>query len=64
MEMPTLQVTVVDEKRKVAYEVYAYRKLTEGEARGAVRMYLSQQRRQPKKNSRVKIVTIIGATDS
>lgn len=63
METPTLRRTVIDEERSVRYQIFAYRDLTEGEAVAAVRFFLSQKRRKPKKNSTIEIHTVIGCRD-
>lgn len=54
--MPNVDNLIHDPDRNVRYNVKAYRKLTMREAMFAI----SQQKRRPKKNSRVLIVTTIG----
>jgi hypothetical protein len=62
---PNVVTTVRDPEHEVTYHIYAYRKLTRAEAVGAVRYFLSQQKRKPRRprrNTTIRIETILGAT--
>jgi len=60
MKTPDVDNVFVDRERNVEYHVMAYRAITPREMRMAIRVFHSQQRRHPKKNSRVTIVSING----
>jgi hypothetical protein len=62
MEAPEIKSVLLDRDRNVRYEVYAYRILNEDELVMTVRLFLSSQKRKPKRNSQVEIYTIIGDT--
>lgn len=61
--MPTVDNFVVDEERNIKFNIRAYRKLTPEEAITAVRFFYSQKKRNPKKNSQVIIMSLIGLRD-
>jgi hypothetical protein len=63
MEMPSVQNVLNDSQRGVRYEVYAYRALTIEELVFAVRSFLAQAKRKPKRGTCVEIHTVIGARD-
>lgn len=63
MEMPNIPHPIRDAERNITYVVMAYRALSKGEVVTAVRMHLAGAKR-PKKNSKVVIFTVMGATDS
>jgi hypothetical protein len=60
MNMPDVLTEATDPRSQVQYQVYAYRQLTREEMELAVRMYLSNQKKKPKKGSCVTIYSIIG----
>jgi hypothetical protein len=60
MEAPNVKSVLLDRGRNVRYEVFAYRVLTEEELVMTIRLFLSSQKRKPKRNSQVEIHTIIG----
>lgn len=60
MELPNIRTVLMDTAKKIRYEVVAFRALTQAELVGAVRYFLSTQRKKPTRNSCVQIVTIIG----
>jgi len=63
MELPSIRHVVDDPQRKIRYEVFAYRALSQEEAVAAVRNFLSLAKRKPTKNSRVEVHTLIGLRD-
>lgn len=60
MDMPHVCNVLHDQSKNIRYELMAYRKLSDAELVGYVRYYLAHAKRKPKKNSCVRIVTIIG----
>jgi hypothetical protein len=65
MENPSVVSSMVDEENQVRYDIYAYRELTREEMVQTIRTYhssLSRGRaRKRVKNTRIQIVTVIGA---
>lgn len=59
MEMPGVKNTIVDDEKKITYHVMAYRELTRVEVVNAVRHFLSTQKKKPKPNSTITIVSLI-----
>lgn len=64
MERPRIEHEIRDPERNITYIVVAYRTLTQQEVVFAVRAFLTRTRRKPKKNSRIEILTVFGATDA
>jgi hypothetical protein len=60
MESPNVLNVLVDEARKIRYEVVAYRTLSQAELVQAVRVGLSMTKRKPKKNSTIRFITMLG----
>lgn len=59
MSMPHVDKFAFDRTRRVKYNVKAYRKLSNREILLMIRMYLARERRRPKRNSTVMLVTVI-----
>jgi hypothetical protein len=59
MELPNIKNTIIDEDKKITYHVMAYRELNREERVGAVRYFLSTQKKKPKPNSTITIVSLI-----
>jgi hypothetical protein len=60
MDMPNVSNPIQDSQRGVIYDILAYRTLTHSERVMSVRHYLSQQRKKPKRGTKMTIVSIIG----
>lgn len=60
MDIPNVSNPIQDSQRDVIYEILAYRTLTRAERVMSVRHYLSQQKKKPKRGTKVTIVSIIG----
>ena len=63
MESPNFKTVLTDTSKNIRYEVFAYRALDRDELLFYVRNFLSMQKRKPKKNTTVQILTVIGARD-
>lgn len=63
MQMPNVSNVIKDSERNIVYDVVAYRELTRQELVHAVRQFMSMQKRKPKKGTRYRIITMIGARD-
>lgn len=63
MELPTVRNVLHDTAKNIRYELMAYRELSRAELVQNVRIYLANAKKKPKKNSRVRIITIIGFND-
>lgn len=61
--MPTVCNVLHDSTKNIRYELMAYRTLSEAELVQHVRYYITHAKKKPKKNSRVRIITIIGFND-
>ena len=62
--MPGIAYDFKDERRNVTYRLMAYRQLTENEAKKHIAYYLSRQKRKPKPNTTVILMTTIGSRDA
>lgn len=64
MQAPNIRSSIYDGASKVRYDVIAYRALTQGELRHAVRMYWSQPRvacrKRQLRNATITILTLHG----
>lgn len=60
MEQPTIKSAIRDAERDITYIVLAYRTLSRSELVMAVRVFLQQNRKHPKKGSVVTIHSLIG----
>jgi hypothetical protein len=60
MDVPEVCNVLHDRSKNIRYELMAYRQLSQAELAQYVRHYLANTKKKPKKNSCVRIVTIIG----
>ena len=60
MNMPNVSDPIEDSQAGVIYDILAYRTLTRAERVMSVRHYLSQQKREAKRGTKVTIISIIG----
>ena len=63
MELPDICHVVNDPQRNIRYEVFAYRELSREEVVVAVRNCLLLSKRKPKKNTCLKVFTLVGLRD-
>lgn len=63
MQSPNVATQARDSTNNITYTVMAYRKLTPAECTTAVRTYLAQAKKKPKRGSAVTIISIIGFDD-
>jgi hypothetical protein len=61
MEMPSIKTVVDVPQMGVVFELLAYRRLSESEATGYVRVYLANTKKskRPKRGQRVTLITTI-----
>ena len=64
MDVPDVCNVLHDQTKNIRYELMAYRQLSEAEVVQYVRHYLANAKKKPKKNSCVRIVTIIGFNEA
>lgn len=66
MEPPTVSKKVYDPGTHVRWEVMAYRELSDEEAVGVIRTWLSSTKKKnhPKRGEHITIVTVLGAGDN
>ena len=64
MELPTVKNVLRDPKKRITYEVMAYRELTERELIAAVRTFrATKQGRRVRRNTTYTIITQFGIQD-
>jgi hypothetical protein len=64
MEQPNIISTLVDQQKKITYEIVAYRKLTKEELILAVRHFYAQKKKpKVKPGQKITIISIIGYND-
>lgn len=63
MEFPKVPNMMRDPKTNITYNVLAYRELSREEVVQAIRVFNSTQKKRPKRNCQIDIISSIGIND-